>query len=271
MDFNAAIGVVQQQLELMEAHPAMLRERSTAYLSTLRNIMILCRYAGEFQLASIYGEQLNNKAPALIGKKYGHTNINQHLANTNARLDLFKDLGELDKAQLLIKEIAPFIDSFSGSILPLHLMAYHYLKGVCHFLAGEFSSAIKAFYWISLAPEGKVRSDLQGFARLLVMLSHFELSQLDTLEQEWQTHRRYFSQVSSSYQLTGVVMGLLKILYRVPQKSKAWQEAVQDACQKMQALAEDNTQKKAFYYFNFLAWGKSQLKGEPMRDDLPGN
>lgn len=271
MDFKAAIEILRQQLELMEVHPAMLKERSHAYLSALRNMMILCRYAGEFNLARTYGEQLSLQASILIGKKYKHANINQHLANTNAQLDLFKDLGDLEKAQLLVNQMDPALNTFSQSILPLHLMAFRYLKGVCHFLCGEFREAIKAFYWISLAPEGKVRSDLQDFSRLLLMVSYFELSQLDTLETEWHSHRRYFSKNSPAYQLPGLVMELLKSLYRLSPQSKAARKAIRETCVKMETLAEEKQERKAFYYFNFLVWGRSQLNGRQMRDELHDN
>lgn len=237
------------------------------YFSAFCNYIYGCRLANEYQLAMAIAQRLRNRRSMLQGEKPSRTTANNFLACMNAQLDLAKEIGDLG----LLTEL-PQADSalkkYFPNIRAMHRLAYLYLSGQMHFISENYREAIRRFYLLSLQPEGKVRSDLLRFSRLLLLLSHYKMGNLDTLATELRSANRFFKQQATTYQMEKEMLRFLKVgLKKIP-GTPTWQQNLDNLITKCETLKQDQQEGRVRYYFDFVAFIKSERTGTPLQQTL---
>ncbi|MCB0607540.1 MAG: hypothetical protein KDD12_07485 [Lewinella sp.] len=144
-------------------------------------------------------------------------------------------------------------------------LGLYYNLAYLYFGAGDYG---KALDWVNLLlndPDLKIRADIHGFGRLLNLIIHYELGNDQLLEYIVQATSRFLSSRSRLFKVEAV---MLKFMRRYPRwltradRRKGFNALLAE----LEKLRDDEFERKAFDYFNFIAWMKSKAEERPFSE-----
>ncbi len=187
-----------------EAHPVMQRNEATRYISTLSNLLhaasLTDRYDGfPLILAKIRATR----------QSHHHGDVQVLNGLYYYELLYFLNKADWESAILTAREIVEFLNRAGNQVTFSRRLAFHYNLSILSFVLEDYSAALK---WVNAIVDEsgpEIREDIQHFARILVILLHFELGNWELLEY---LHRSAYRYLFSRQQLNPYTKRLMESL-----------------------------------------------------------
>ena len=130
-----------------------------------------------------------------------------------------------------------------------------------HFGARLYDEALDWINQLLNDPEVKTRADIQCFGRLLNLVIHYELGNDQLLEYIGKSTYRF---LSNRKRLFKVESTMLKLMRRYPKwlSREASIQGFSTLLEELKELQSDEFERKAFDYFNFIAWMESKISSD---------
>ncbi|BDD07953.1 hypothetical protein FUAX_03850 [Fulvitalea axinellae] len=193
----------------------------------------------------------------------------------NLRLQLFKYLATHKLNRYFLEgrfesgtEEIPFIVNEleqHKKVMDLHHVMVFYYKFACmHFGASQYQEAV---YWL-----GKIinhrdfdfRADIQGFARILNLISHFELENTDLVEYYIRSTYRFLIKKEDVNLYQKHILRFLRNL--PPEGDGQLQEAFGNLLDKLKELRKIPYEGRAFTYFDIISWLESKIQNRKVSE-----
>lgn len=240
-----------------EAHPVMQRNEATRYISTLSNLLHAATVRGSY-----------DEFPPILAKiratKAAHHHGDVQVLNGLYYYELLYCLNKADWecAVMIAKEIVAFLNRVGNQIPFSRRIAFHYNLSILSFVLEDYSAALK---WVNAIVDEsgpEIREDIQHFARILVILLHFELGNWELLEY---LHRSTYRYLFNRQQLNPYAKRLMETLKRLMDRPETIDQA-----QELRSLRRDLDQltsdEKSSPGLNELyCWIDSKLHRQSMR------
>ncbi|MCT4638781.1 MAG: hypothetical protein N4A72_13860 [Bacteroidales bacterium] len=198
-------------------------------------------FVNDDKLAKSY----NNR---LLGFKYLYENlINKHFLEGTFREGV-KLIPEIEKQ---LEELRYHIDIHWEIII-------HYKIACLYFGADEHRLALKYLNKIINVKDDNVNRDIQSFARILALISYYELGDVDFLDHQIRSVYRFLLQQKDLYRVQKVIIKFLKSLpyLSVSEANNKILEHI-DILKKLQ---QDRFEKRPFLYLDFVSWLESKIQ-----------
>jgi hypothetical protein len=146
-----------------------------------------------------------------------------------------------------------------ANIFDRKTMLLFYYKIACLFFgAKRYKDCSKWLYKIVNDKDVNIREDLQCFARIMLMICHYELDEKQLLEYQSKATHRYLLKKGNFNQYESIVIKYMKILHyeSEPRKVNLYLKEMQD---QLLAVTKNRFEKRAFLYFDMVAWIESKL------------
>jgi hypothetical protein len=168
----------------------------------------------------------------------------------------------------------PFLKEFDHELdqlendLAISLRLYvSYLRSQYHFVLAEYSEALK---WINRCinhPRTNIRSDLQSSARLLNMLVHYELGNLEVIEYSIKSAYRFIYKQDRMNQFERRFLGFFRRVLAAP-NARAIQEETVSYKQDLTEILKDPFEFQASHFLKVDEWLDSKISGKPLAEVL---
>jgi len=112
------------------------------------------------------------------------------LATYNAELELYRDLKDHQRGVALISEVDHYLQKHERSAPREYRLLFYYQFAYLRFLAGDSMESVRWLNAIITGSWGQNRPDIQGIARLLHLIIHYELGNIDLLKYAVESWRR---------------------------------------------------------------------------------
>ena len=267
-DYGQASAHIERSIELLESLPSRISEKPGLYLATLRNLVLVFRWKDDAAKARQWMDHLLQASPQWIGYKVTSKNVNEHFSNLISEMDLRKDLGESRKGLDAMDTFRPYLDKYQGNIHQQALIAYHYIAGILNFQETDYSAAIKHFTEVVNFPQISLREDLHCMTRLLTLLSHLELGNVDLLEYLVKSAIRFLKKRQRLYGLEKTLLDFISKDFLAAYATPGWQPALVRLKAQLEAVTQSPFENKALKYFDFIAYFQGRIEGRPMREVL---
>lgn len=177
----------------------------------------------------------------------------------NMEIDYFVSTGKFSDGLAMIPEIEANIEMYKKEIDNDNLAALYYNLSYLCFGAGQYSRSLDWMNVLLNSTELQTREDIQCFARILNLIIHYELGNDELLEYIAKSTYRYLSNRKRLYRVEAV---MLKFMRHYPKwtDSRATQKGLQSFIADLIKLKEDDYEKQAFEYFDFISWMESKSK-----------
>jgi hypothetical protein len=185
------IAVLDELIELLEAHPHRLQEDPAAYFTALNNRISAYIFLGQPDRAQQLVDDLYQRISKLKVDQDHKQTIRFRVRLFNMQLELRRDRQDWAAGMALMDSIQQFLTE-KGSLIPdQYLVQFWYQFAYIYLMGGELSEALKwCMHLMHNSPKAD-RIDLQAYARLMLLLIHFEMDNIIVLKYSIEACRRF--------------------------------------------------------------------------------
>ncbi len=189
---------------------------------------------------------------------------NQELKLTeNIRLLLFKYssthrinryfmLGEFTEGSQIIPEVAESLENYEP-LLDTHYIIIFYYKFACmYFGIGDYH---KVIFWLNKIINMKdvdLRSDIHSFARILSLISHYEIGNLDLVDYYIRSTYRFLIKKNDLHLFQKIIMKFLRKLSSITRDQLI--DAFKELREQLLPLNDKFYERRPFIYFDIISW-----------------
>lgn len=251
----------EKLIRLMESKPHFLREDVSEYISALSNLIMSCGRLGDYDALERYLEKLKNVHPL---SKDDEVKIHRQYYQNKFSLCIAK--GDFAEGQKALAEHLRERARFDTDLFETNTFYYYYFH--ISFGAGAYDNALSYLNaWLNLNSTVE-RQELQGIARILNLIVHFELGNYVLLDSLLRSTYRY---LKKRQQLHGVEREIISFIRKAagsPSKHE-----LRTAYEKLKTEFEELPKKeqvKSFFIraFDVIAWLESKLEDKPYGEIL---
>lgn len=246
-------------LHLMEEHPTLLRQHPRRYMATLNNYLIDSLNLGKYDELKAglvkFRALPQDEAFRLV------RNIEADIFRLSYILELNMHLNEssFTAGTQVLPQVEDGLVKWGDQIVPHNVITFRYLAAYLCFGAGQHKEALR---WINQnlnEPADDVVEDIQAFSRILHLLIHYELENYDLLEYALRAVKRYLRTRKQLYEVEQEILQFLHMQERLPDQA-AVKKALLQMRERLLPLREKPFERKAFSYFDFIAWIDSHVQ-----------
>jgi len=262
-DFSKYYRHADKWVRLFEHHPEAKKEDPFLYLKAVHNLLNALFIIGNdekmtlelAELEKFYtdSEQYNENLEIQTFVYLYTAKINQHFLQGT----FTKGLELIPEIELQLKKYQRFIDTH-------RVMVFNYKIASLYFGSGDNETAIKYLNKIINLKVGHLRTDIQCFARILHLIAHYELGNMDVLEYLIKSVYRFLSKMED-------MDAVLNEIFRFLRKSLSsrQQNLVQnfiDLRDKLEKISHNKYAKRSYQYLDIVSWLDSKIEKKPVQD-----
>lgn len=188
---DAALAELDKLINWLDRYPHRIQENPSSYITTLSNkITYLLRTKRREQIPAVL-EEIRSLPDRFKMKRQNKVTVRLLLRCYNVELEMYRDTGNTVAGVQLAEEVVRFLQQYEQNAPKDYLLLVLYQLSHIYFQAGEYSLALKQLNHLIDTPFGTQREDLQSYARLLFLITHYEMGNILFLKYAIQ-NVRYF-------------------------------------------------------------------------------
>ena len=260
-DFLSYYRYTQKWVDLFHENKLMIRVETGHYIKGLHNLLNAhfdlrnfrefektLKMFQEFSRTDRVQDHDNFRIQAFI--YIASAKINQHFM-----MGTFKEgLALVPDIEQKLKEYAIFLDSH-------RVMVMNYKMAMLYFGNQDYTTSIDYLQKIIYEDEG-LGNDLQCYARLLHLMSHYEMGNDSIIESLTKSVYRFMAKMQN---LTVVEEGMFQFLRKsFNLTTRQLKPELEKFLQKIKHLEKSRFETRAFAYLDIISWLESKVSNKPM-------
>lgn len=252
-------------VDLMEKNPELKYQRAEFYIRALNSLLV-----AQSKLYDI--DEFTPTHRKLIAiKRDKKFNLNR-----NINLQLFKAiyiheinrhfmLGDFSSGIRIVARHQAEINKFLP-LLDQHTRFLFYYKFAClYFGANQFRQALSWLNKITMSATSPVREDIQSFARILRLICYFEMNDDHGVQSNIRSTYRFLLSRKNYGQYENLIILFLKQL-KGNETQHDMKNRFLELQEKMTRISKLKFEKRAFIYFDMIAWLESKVQNRSIQD-----
>ena len=252
----------RESLNLFESFPEKKLQLPISFLSVLNNYFMI--------LVPLKKYQEIEKCIAFfrsVGKTQLSAGIREGLFVLYSNiLDFYLKRGEFGDGEKLIKEMDPVMEQYQGKISEKMEIAIFINSAIIYFGAGNFSSSLYLLNKIFSIDSSNHRKDIVCFARILNLIIHFELGNVDMLEYVVKSTYRFLYKKGGLYKFETAILHFIKNKISKSFNDKELKQAFSELKEELEEIVKEPLEQKALASFDFICWLESKIENRPFRE-----
>jgi len=196
--------------------------------------------------------------------------------NENLQIRLFKYsyahqfngyfmIGDFKRGVNLLKRIETRLEGYIG-MLDKHSELVLFYKIAClYFGNANYRKALKWFNRIINSDDQDIREDVHSFARIINLITHYELGNRDVIEYYIRSTYRFLLKKHDLHLFQQLILDFLKGLSReITQKQLI--ERFKELRIQLLELEHNKYDRRAFVYFDIISWLESKIEDKPVAE-----
>jgi hypothetical protein len=253
----------QRWVDLFEKEPQMIRTETQHYIKGMHNLLnahFMLRNYKKFDFVL-------NQFEAFYLSKEGTININckvqtfvyLYLAKINKH---FLE-GSFSEGLTLVPYIESRLKEFELQLDRHRTMVFFYKIACLYFGSGDFIHTVdylnKIIHW-----KADLRSDLQCYARLLHLISHYELGNDMILESQIRSVFRFMSKLQNLSIVEKEIFSFLRNSFRLNKRQIKNEFTRLHA--ELKSIKDNPQESRSFMYLDILSWLESKIENIPVQE-----
>ncbi len=264
-NFKEAHRYAKSAVELCEKNLDKLRSKPDNYvyaLSNLANTEIRVKKFEEFVLTMEKMEKLHEVFPDTLSNSI---NVFIFYSMSVLRLSMYMESSDIVKLEKLAEDVKSKLPEFEEGITMYQRIILYYFLSTGNFMLGHFENCLHWNGRIFNLGKTDLSEDYQCYARLIQVISFYELGYTDSLEYALKSAYHFISRKKKVYRYETIIQKYLRKSFRVTTEKelKTMFVEMKDEIVKLQ---KDPLERNAFDAFNILYWLDSKIRGISLRE-----
>ena len=258
-DWPAFYKYSKELVALIESQPYLLKEDVSEYIATVSNLIVSCFTLKKHDEIELLLEKLGN-----ITALTQDDELKIHRQYYQSKFSLCITTGEFEEGYRALQRHFERVRRFHQA--PFRTNSFYLFYFYICFGAEQYEEALDYLNeWLDLETTVE-RPYLQGAARLLNLIIHFELGNYELLESLLRSTYRWLKKHNQLHELERLTMGFIRQALEAP-STKELQAAYQSLKEEL-ADRSQQQQTKAFFtqVFDMIAWLDSKMENKPFSE-----
>lgn len=263
-DFPKCYKHSSHWVEIFENQPHLIQYYPSIYLKGLHNLLSTVFNLGHYE-KFIHGLQLL--------ENFDHSDQARSNLNLEGLNLLYKYIhlinlhyleGTFSKGLKLVPELLLIIKENKYNWDQHRIMVFYYRIACLYFGSGNYGETLSYLNKIIQAKNPDYRADIQCFARILSLISHYELGNDQHLEYQIKSVFRFLFKME---ELGEVHREILRFLKKTPQmQKKELKQQFLELKNKLEKLLKHPFEKRPFLYLDIISWLESKIENRLVQD-----
>lgn len=266
-DFLLNYRYAHKWVDLYNRQPQMIGIETGHYIKgvhSLLNAHFALRDFRGFDKTLRSFEQFSHTEEA---RKHDNFRVHASIYINGAKINSHLMKGTFSEGVKLIPEIELSLAQSGMFVDPHRIMLFNYKIASLYFGNRDFDKAIDYTYKIINGP-GDLRIDLQCYARLVHLLSHYELGNYDILDSLSKSTHRFFNKMKKLTDMERATFNFLQHSFGYPPREI--RNRLYKFLEQISHLEKSRFETRAFAYLDIISWAESKLSGKTMESVLYG-
>ncbi len=263
-DFERGYEYAKKWVHLFDSNADLIIPKIEIYIRAINNLLVsqskLHKY-DEFKLTVHKLDTLTENADLKLTEnirlllfKYSSTH----------RINRYFMLGEFSEGSEIIPDIAESLEKYEH-LLDTHYIIIFYYKFACMYFGN--SNYQQVVFWLNKIISMKdvdLRSDIHSFARILNLISHYELGNIDLVDYYIRSTYRFLIKKNDLHLFQKIIMKFLRKLSSITRDQLI--DAFKDLREQLIPLNEKFYERRPFIYFDIISYLESKIENRDIQE-----
>ncbi len=255
----------QKWVDIFEETPLMMRVETGHYIKGLHTLLNAHFTLRNFKKMDEVLTHFEKFAESDRVRLHDNFRTQAFIYIYSAKLNLHSIRGSFNEGLQLVPPILKGLKEDELFIDEHRIMLFNYKIATLYFGSGNYSSCID-FVQKIINENTDVRSDLQSYARLIHLMSHYELGNYELMEYLTKSVYRYMAKKEN---LTIVEEEMFTFLRKSFHNSrKEMEQALVNFLEKIKNLQKSRYETRTFAYMDIISWLEAKLNKVSMSEIL---
>ncbi len=262
-DFIMYYRYAHKWVDLFTNDPFMIRVETGHYIKGLHNLLNAHFDLRNFHLFDVTLEQFEQFAKSDRVLQNDNFLVQTFIYISHAKLNRHLMQGTFKEGLALVPELFSKMEEYAPFLDEHRIMVFNYKTALLYFGSGDFSTCIDHLQHI-MNDNIHLRYDLQCYARLLHLLSHYELKNYELVEPLTRSVYRFMARMKNFTVVEEEMFRFLRNSFKIPRtKIKA---ALESFLQTVKVLEKNRFETRAFAYLDIISWVESKVYDTTISD-----
>lgn len=262
-DFLMYYRYSQKWIDLFDEQPMMKEVETGHYIKgmhTLLNAFFDLRHFDKFEMTLKKFEMFQKTDTA---KRHDNFRVHTSIYINSAKINQHLMKGTFAEGLKLIPAIEKNLEEYSLFVDRHRILVFTYKIAMLYFGAGKYEIAIDYLQKIINGPVD-LRIDLQCYARLLHLMSHYELGNEPVIESQTKSVYRFMAKMKNLTVVEEEMFHFLRQSFAV--SSRKIKPELEKFLHKIKHLEKNRFETRSFAYLDIISWVESKVYNRPMSE-----
>ncbi len=260
-DFLMYYRYSQKWIDLFDEQPFMIPVETGHYIKGMHNLLnahFVLRNFENFELTLCRFQKFSKTPEA---NQHDNFRIHTFIYINSARINQHLMRGTFEEGLRIVPEIEGKLEEYSLFVDRHRILVFNYKFANLYFGAGNYEKAIDYLQRIINGPLD-IRQDLQCYARLLHLMSHYELGNDEIIESLIKSVYRFMAKMKNLTVVEEEMFRFLRRSFRLsPGELKAEFEKFLNIIRHLQ---KNRFETRSFAYLDLISWVESKVYGKSL-------
>ncbi len=257
-DFLMHYKYTQKCLTVFEENPQMLQVEVILHLKILHSELNALFYLSHYERFMYYFSELKN---------YKLKEMQD--SNAESQLVLFQNIhtirkhfleGTFSEGLKIVPNLLFLIEKNPYHWDDYRIVMFHYKIACLYFGSGDMNNTITFLNKIILERQPNFREDIQCFARILSLIAHFELGNLQLLEYQVKSVYRFLLKMEDMHEVQKQIIVFIRNIPNI--KRENLKKKFIELHDNLLKIKQMPYEKRAFLYLDIIGWLESKIQGK---------
>jgi len=265
-EFLNCYRYAQRWVDLFEEEPTMKALAGPLYLKGLHNLLNALfflrhneKFTHTFKQLEAYKDILKNRQEKNIEGLY-------YLYKYIHELKGHFITGTFDKGLEVVPELNTLIEENPYNWDSYRILLFNYRIGCLYFGSSHFSEAIDYLNLIINEKVTDYRNDIQSYARILNLIAHYELGNIQLVEYQIKSVYRFLLKMADTNSVQKEIFKFLRKTSRIHERDL--KEEFVGLRERLIAIKQKDFEQRPFLYLDIIAWLTSRIEGKTVQDTV---
>ena len=262
-DFLMYYRYAQKWVDLFEDYPNAKRAETGHYIRGMHSLMNSHFDLRNYDELSKGIEKFEEFAQSKRVQTNENFTVQSFVYIAGAKINFYTITGLTKEGLAEVPHIEEKLDEFSVFLDRHRVMVINYKIAMLYFLSGDFSTSIDYLQRIINDSTG-LRTDLQCYARLVHLLSHYEMGNLELMDSLTRSVFRYMSRMKNLTVIEQEMFRFFRNSFKFTRRQL--KPEFENFLEKVKHLEGNRFETRSFAYLDIISWLESKVEGKSMQE-----
>lgn len=262
-DFLMYYRYSQKWMDLFEKEPWMIHVETGHYIKGMHNLLNAHFDLRNFQKFEEVLQKFEAFYHSELANQHDNFRIHTFIYIHSAKINQHLMTGTFKQGLKLVPYINDKLTEYAQYIDAHRVLVFNYKIATLYFGSGDYDTSIDYLQKIINSNVG-LRTDLQCYARLLLLMAHYELQNTSLIEYLMKSVYRFMAKMQN---LTAVELELFKFLrHSFKNPVRHMKTEFDRLLNSIKHFETTRFEKRAFAYLDIISWLESKLSNKSMSE-----